>query len=149
MRGRQQRNQARFPGTRKHYQRAGIGERVVGAGDADIDGGAALAEFLAVRDAGADAGKIRDAAFGEERRIRGQSRLACDGGGDERARICGRGGVIGLAGQRFDAGEHARDTRRRIVGGNADASGRRRAWGLAGAASNGGADAVQYVLARH
>ena len=39
-------------GTGQHHQRAGIGERVIGAGDADIDGRAELLQLLAVGDAG-------------------------------------------------------------------------------------------------
>ena len=40
VRRRQQRDQARFRGLGQHHQGAGVGEGVIGAGDADIDGGA-------------------------------------------------------------------------------------------------------------
>ena len=91
VRRRQQRNHARLLRAGEHHQRAGIGQGVIGAGDADIGGGAERAQFLAIGDAGAHAGQAGDAALGQEGRVGGHRGLAGDGRGHHGRTHRGRG----------------------------------------------------------
>ena len=52
-----------FVGAGKHHETAGLGQRIVDAGDSDVGGGAGLFQLVAIGETGVDLRESSDAAL--------------------------------------------------------------------------------------